>query len=109
MSRNVKLPDAVYDRIEEAASASGHSVVEVISARFPVSSATTPRGVEPSPVASSASADATTDANHRPPRSLADLFEGLIGVVSLDVTDLSERTGELFGEGMVQKHREGCL
>lgn len=100
MSRNVELPDDVYTRIEEAASASGNSVAEVIASRFPAPSpSTNGTGGEPP------SADGVGEA----PRTLADEFAGLVGLIDSGRTDLSQRTGELFTKGMLKKREEGRL
>jgi hypothetical protein len=92
MSKSIEFSDEVYSRIEEAASATGNTVAEVVAARFPKKC--------PPP---------TINGSAESPRTLADLLEGLIGVVSLDRTDLAERHSELFAEGMEEKHRQGHL
>jgi len=92
MSKIVEVPDEVYARIEEAASQSGNTVAEAVAARFPQK--------RPAPVLSGSA---------MPPRTFADLCEGLIGAVSLDRTDLAERHSELFAEGMEEKRRQGRL
>ena len=43
------------------------------------------------------------------PGTLYERMKHLIGVVSSDCTDGSERVSEYFAEGMLQKHREGRL
>lgn len=100
MSRNVELPDEVYARIEETASASGNSVAEVIASRFPVPSPS-PNGTVGEPPSANGGGQA--------PRTLADEFVGLVGLIDSGRTDLSQRTGELFAKGMIKKREEGRL
>jgi hypothetical protein len=88
MSRSVELPEAVYAALEEAATASGTTPAEWIAARVP----------QPAPAIE-------PECEGQPPRTLAERFEGYIGLVSCDPSDLSERASELFAEGMVEKHR----
>lgn len=103
MSRNVELSDDVYARIEAAASTTGGTVAEWIAAHAP-KACVQPRSPE------STTPGARPDENDdNPEGTLADEFKGLIGVVSLEETDLSERTGELFAEGMLEKYRSGRL
>ncbi|HET7462606.1 MAG TPA: hypothetical protein VFJ82_15235 [Longimicrobium sp.] len=104
MSRTIELPDDVYARVEEAASASGNSVAEVIATRFPA------LGIDP---CSNGSTDegknSCANGAPHPPRTLADEFAGRVGLVSSGRGDLARRAGELFAEGMAEKKREGRL
>jgi hypothetical protein len=88
MSRSIDLPDSVYTALEEAAAASGTTPAEWIEARLP----------QPAPAIE-------PECEGPPPRTLAERSEGYIGLFSSGATDLSERVGELYGEGMVEKHR----
>jgi hypothetical protein len=90
MSQSVELPESVYAALEAAASAAGTTPAEWIAAQLP----------EP---------EAQPEREEEAPRTLAERFEGYLGLVSLDRTDLAERASELFGEGMVEKHRAGQL
>ncbi|MFL5382687.1 MAG: hypothetical protein ACJ8GN_09265 [Longimicrobiaceae bacterium] len=92
MSRSIDLPDSVYAALEAAASASGTTPAEWIAAQLSQS--------VPEPRA---------ECEGEAPRTLAERFEGYLGLVSLDRTDLAARASELFGEGMVEKHRVGQL
>jgi len=104
MSRNVELPDDVYAHIEAEATAAGITVAAWIAARAPQPCA------EPCPPASvTETKQADENSNGRPPRTLADEFVGLLGLIDSGRTDLSQRTGELFGKGMVKKRQEGRL
>ncbi len=42
-------------------------------------------------------------------KTLAELFEGRIGLVSFEPDDVSERTEELFGQIIEEKYRRGKL
>jgi hypothetical protein len=88
MSRSVELPEVVYAALEEAAAASGTTPAEWIAARVP----------QPAPAIG-------PECEGQPPRTLAERFEGYIGLVSCGPSDLSERHSELLAEGMVEKHR----
>ena len=104
MSRNVELPDDVYARVEQRAAAAGMTVVEWIAAGAPALCA--------EPCASESQNGGhpgATNENGHPPRTLADEFAGRVGLVSLPETELSERTGELFAERMLEKYRSGHL
>jgi len=93
MSKSVDLPDDVYARIEETAVASGSTVVEAIAKRFP----------QPAP-------PLAANGNGEPPRTLADMMEGLVGVIAGDgPTDLAENHSKYFGEYVEEKHRTGRL
>jgi hypothetical protein len=52
---------------------------------------------------------AETASEEQPLRTLAERFEGYLGLVSLDRTDLAARASEFFADGMVEKHRAGRL
>src|SRR5687768_999218 len=88
MSRSIDLPDSVFAALEEAATASGTSPAEWIAAHLPQPAPT----VEP-------------ECDGQPPRTLADEFAGRVGGFSSGRSDLSERVSELYGQGMVEKHR----
>jgi hypothetical protein len=88
MSRSVDLPDSVYTVLEEAAAACGTSPAEWIAARLP----------QPAP-------PIEPECDGQPPRTLADEFAGRVGAFSSGRGDLSERVSELYGEGIVEKHR----
>jgi hypothetical protein len=88
MSRSVDLPEAVYAALEEAAVASGTSPAEWIAARVP----------RPAPAAE-------PECEGQPARTLAERFEGYIGLFSSGPSDLSERVSEIYAEGTVEKHR----
>jgi len=123
MSRRIELPDDVYARVKEAASASGNSVAEVIAARFPASPAppcTSLHTVEGGkPAANGAgvpaltrpegeAAQATCD-NAGNGLTMADRLAGRIGRLRSGRTDASERASELFVEGLLEKKRTGHL
>jgi hypothetical protein len=92
MTRALELSDSVYAALKSAASAAGLTPGEWIAAQLP----------QPEP-------EAVTVCEGEPPRTLADRFEGYLGLVSFDPSDLASRAGELFADGMVEKHREGRL
>jgi hypothetical protein len=87
MSKSVDLSASVHDALEEAATASGTTPEEWIAAHLP----------------------ATEPVSDKPSRLLAERFEGYLGLVSLERTDLAARASELFAEGMEEKYREGRL
>ncbi|HEU4559550.1 MAG TPA: hypothetical protein VFS20_16990 [Longimicrobium sp.] len=100
MSRKVELPDDVYARIEEAASATGNSVAEVIASRFPA----------PSPAANGTGGEPpSANGAGQAPRTLADEFAGRVGLVTLPETTTSERTSELFAQTVLEKYRSNQL
>ena len=91
MSRTIELPDDVYTRIEEAASASGSSVAEVIAARFSA----------PSPPP-----EAPDDSQG----TMADLMAGYIGTVASGGLDaIAARPGDAFSDYLIEKKRRGHL
>lgn len=98
MSRMIELPDDVYARIEEAASTSGNSVAETIASRFPA----------PAPQLTSANGSEQPGPNGtgQQPRTLADEFTDLVGLIDSGRTDLFQRTGERFSEGLWEKYQE---
>jgi hypothetical protein len=107
MSRTVELPDDVYQRLEEEASAAGATPAEWIAARLPVpcvhtndagSVAVETEGIP------AVNGDAATSQ-----KTLADRMKGKIGRISSGRTDLSERVSELFAEGLMEKRRTGHL
>ena len=123
MSRTIKLPDDVYARVQEAASASGNSVAEVIASRFPAPAGpcSSPNENEgEKPAANGAGRSALTG---RPPSdavqstresaenglTMADRLSGRIGRLRSGRSDASERAGELFVEGLLEKKRTGRL
>jgi hypothetical protein len=90
--RVLAISDEVYRDLEEEALAFGTTPEEWIAARVP----------RHSPASGA-------DLDQQPARTLAEQFEGYLGLVSLDRTDLGARAGELFAEGMEEKHREHRL
>ena len=89
MSRNLELPDPVFDALEQAASASGTTPVGWIAAHLPA----------PVPPAAGNGA-----------KSLADLLAGHIGRIHSGGREtLSENCGERFTDYLEQKRREGRL
>lgn len=104
MSRNVELPDDVYARVEQRAAAAGMTVVEWIAAGAPALCA------EPcTPASENGGEPHGVTGNGQPPRTLADEFAGRVGLISSGRGDLSQRTGKLFAEGMLEKRRRGHL
>src|SRR5919202_4669228 len=99
MSRTIEVPDDVYARIEEAASTSGHSVAEVIASRFPA-----PARQPCSPASANGVDEQAITGAEDPPRTLADEFTGLTGLISTGRGDLSERAGESFARGLRTKY-----
>lgn len=92
MSRSVELPDADFERLEEAAAAEGMTPAAWIIAQLPV----------PRPCS-----HAKDDGK---PRTLAERFAGRVGVVASGGKErLSERTSEIFGEILEEKRRAGRL
>ncbi|HEX8905690.1 MAG TPA: hypothetical protein VF771_12640 [Longimicrobiaceae bacterium] len=92
MSRTIELPDEVYERLEAEASAHGKTPAEWIAARLPRPQ----REFRMS--------------NGEPPRTLADLMEGLIGTVSGGGGEsMAENHSALFGEYLEEKRRQGHL
>jgi len=61
------------------------------------------------PAAEAPESTADVDDDHAAPGTLYEQMKHLIGVVSSDCTDGSERVSEYFTEGMLQKRREGRL
>jgi hypothetical protein len=88
MSRSIDLPDSVYTALEEAAVAAGTSPAEWIAAQLPDLAP----AIEP-------------EREGLPPRTLAERFEGRVGLIRSGRRDLSEHHGELIADGMVEKHR----
>jgi hypothetical protein len=89
MSRNLELPDPIFDALEQAACASGTTPVGWIAAHLPTSS----------------KQDELQQA-----KSLADLLADHIGSIhSGGKETLSENCGERFTDYLVQKRREGRL
>ena len=86
MSRSVELPDSVYAALEAAASASGTTPAGWIAANVP----------HPAP---------EPECEEKAPRTLADEFGEYIGMFSSGCGDLSERVSEIYGEGVLEKHR----
>lgn len=134
MSRTVELPDDVYQRLEEEASAAGTTPAEWIAARLPdgcpgcapvsrmleLPDATYQQLEEEASAAGATPAEwiATRLPRRRScsdeplvpgARTLADEMAGLIGLFSSDRGDLSERHSELFAEGLLEKRRNGTL
>ena len=113
MSRTIELPDDVYARVEEAASASGNSVAEVIAARFPTPA--TPQPSENGSEQASVNGTGPSAGEHEFPRgtadtrTMADRLAGRIGTVRSGRGDLSERGRELVIEGLLEKKRTGHL
>ncbi|HET7231315.1 MAG TPA: hypothetical protein VFJ16_15000 [Longimicrobium sp.] len=98
--RSVALPDDAYARVAAAASAAGMTVAEWVAECAP--------RVRP-PASATDAEQPAKNGDAQPPRTLADEFVGLIGLISSGRGDLSQRTGELFGRGMVEKRRTGHL
>jgi len=90
--RVIAISEEVYQHLEEQALAFGTTPEEWIAARLPRHSSASGAGHDQQPV-----------------RTLAERFEGYLGLVSLDRTDLGARASELFAEGMEEKHRDGRL
>jgi hypothetical protein len=89
MSRNLELPDPIYDALEQAAAASGTTPLAWIAAHLP---------------------HATDVSASNGAKSLADLFAGRTGrVASAGHEALSENCGERFAEHLEQQRREGRL
>jgi hypothetical protein len=112
MSRNVELPDDVYARVEEHAAEAGMTVVEWIAAGAPPlcrgDGVTASVNGTPQSDVDDSTAPVCKDVTP-PPRTLADEFAGRVGLVTLPETATSERTGELFAEGVLEKHRRNQL
>ncbi|MFL5382688.1 MAG: hypothetical protein ACJ8GN_09270 [Longimicrobiaceae bacterium] len=87
MSKSVELSDSVYAALEATASASGTTPAEWIAAKLPQPAP------EPEPRCEEA------------PHTLADEFGDYIGMFSSGCGDLSERVSEIYGEGVLEKHR----
>ncbi|HET7231313.1 MAG TPA: hypothetical protein VFJ16_14990 [Longimicrobium sp.] len=98
--RSVALPDDAYARVASAASAAGMTVAEWVAECAP-----RPRP----PISANGAEPPANNGDGQPPRTLADEFVGLIGLISSGRGDLSQRTGELFGKGMAEKRRRGHL
>ena len=90
--RVLAISDEVYRDLQEEALAFGTTPEEWIAARLPRHAP-----------ASGAERDQQTE------RTLAERFEGYLGLVSIGRTDLGARASELFAEGMEEKHRDGRL
>ncbi len=89
MSRNLELPDPVFDALQQAAAAGGTTPAGWIAAHLPKRTA---------PVTESGA------------NSLADLFAGhLNGMSSGSAEPLSENCGERFTDHLEQKRREDRL
>jgi hypothetical protein len=87
-----RLPESVYAALEEAALASGTTPAEWVTARLPQHEQ-----------------EAETACDGQSPLTLADRFEGYLGLVSFEPSDAAARASELFADGMVEKHRDGRL
>jgi hypothetical protein len=88
MSRSIDLPDSVFAALEEAAVAAGTSPAEWIAAQLPdLAPAIEPEG------------------DGLPPRTLAERFEGRVGLIRSGRRDWSERHSELVADGTVEEHR----
>jgi hypothetical protein len=131
MSRQIELPDPVYAALEEAAAAAGITPAEWLAAQLELARTSKPEAMPlPEPVytalveAASASGSTPTEwiaarlpepeptetgSDGETPRTLADRFEGYLGLVSFETGDMAARASELFADGMVEKHREGRL
>jgi hypothetical protein len=96
----LEISDDVFARIEAAACADGVTVTEWIAARV--------CGACPN-VDTDGTAHSTPPGNGTLPGTLADEFRGRTGFVSLPDATLSERTGELFTNGVLDKYRSGHL
>jgi hypothetical protein len=90
--RALAISDEVYRGLEEEALAFGTTPEGWIAARLP----------RHAPASKA-------DQERQPPRTLAERFEGYLGLISLDRTDLGARASELFAEGMEEKQRERRL
>lgn len=89
MSRNLELPDPVFDALEQAATATGTTPVGWISAHLPAPP-------KPNPFEGA--------------KSLADAMAGHIGTIHSGGKEaLSQNCGERFTDYVVQKRREGRL
>ena len=87
MSRNLELPDPVFDALQQAAAAGGTTPAGWIAAHLPERPA--------------------TDSGAK---SLAELFAGhLNGISSGSAEPLSENCGQRFTDHLEQKRREGRL
>lgn len=87
MSRTLELPDDVYEAVERAAAARGLTPVAWVAAHLPPA---------PPPKRSEA-------------KTLADEFEGYIGVIASGRTDLSADTGKQFADLLEEKYRDGRI
>ncbi|HEX8906468.1 MAG TPA: hypothetical protein VF771_16580 [Longimicrobiaceae bacterium] len=110
MSRTVKLSDDVYQRLETEAAAAGTTPAEWIAARLPEPCANGDvAATGESTVAPESSAPLGAMENGSSGKTLADRLAGRIGRFSSGRSDLSERVGEIFQEGMLEKKRKGHL
>ncbi len=88
MSKNLEIPDPIFDALEQAASASGTTPVGWITAHLPPS--------KPNSLAGA--------------KSLADAMADHIGTIHSGGQEaLSQKCGERFTDYVAQKRREGRL
>lgn len=89
MSRNLELPDPIFDALEQAATARGTTPIGWIAAHLPA---------QPKPAGPNGA------------KSLADLIAGRIGRFHSGGKEaLSQKCGERFTDHLEQKRREGRL
>lgn len=106
MSRTIELPDDdVYDRIEAAASASGHSVADVIAARFPDDTAD-----ETLVQNECVGPNAGSCPEQSPAMTLAERLAGRLGTfASGGLEAIASRPGDAFSDYLIEKKRNGTL
>ena len=123
MSRTLELAEPVYDALLKAAEATGETPERWIAAQLerPESSmqeASRPKPDEngfekvppPSDSATPEESIPAEKGENPAPRTLADMFEGYIGLIHSDGQDrLSEDTGEKFTDYLEAKRRAGHL
>lgn len=89
MSRMIEVSEDVYIRIEALASAAGITMTEWVERLVP----------KPHRVIG----------GKENPQTLADEFNGRVGMVSSERGDLSTRVKELYGKSIMEKRRTGTL
>lgn len=89
MSRQIELPDELYEALEDAAKANGTSPLGWIAAHFP---------------------EAQNHQTDPGKETLADLFEGRVGRIRSGGKEaLSQDCGQRFTDHLEQKRKEGRL